>query len=148
MAENFIGAVTVKKLIEEKIESCDAYLGIFHKKWGYVPTNDNPDGLSATALEYENSKIINIPRQIFVSKLEKEKPLQDFIDRISNYETGDWIKKYNNTNDLLVLVALSIPVLESKINKQNVENTQGVTTSCGLDRMEDILQDDLNFIIK
>jgi hypothetical protein len=47
------------------------------------------DGLSVTAIEYEISKIINIPRQIFVSKFKKENHLQDFIDKISTYEKGD-----------------------------------------------------------
>ncbi|HSF49681.1 MAG TPA: DUF4062 domain-containing protein, partial [Nitrososphaeraceae archaeon] len=89
MAENFIGPNTVKKLLEEKIKSCHAYIGIFHEKWGYVASDNNPNGLSVPAIEYETSKIINIPRVIFVSKLKEEKPLQDFIDNISSYETGD-----------------------------------------------------------
>jgi hypothetical protein len=37
-------------LIEEKIKSCHAYIGNFHKKWVYVPTNSNPDGLSVTTI--------------------------------------------------------------------------------------------------
>lgn len=148
MAENFIGSNKVKKLIEEKIKSCDGYLGIFHEKWGYVPTDNNPDNLSVTAIECENSKIINIPRQIFVSTLEKEKPLQDYIDRISNYETGDWIKKYTDIHDLFVLVALSIPVLENEIRKkQNKANVQE-RIIVGFDKMEDISKDDLIFIIR
>ena len=89
MGENLIGSNTVKKLLEEKIKSCHAYIGIFHEKWGYIPTKDNSEKLSVTAIEYQISKNNDIPRAIFVSTLEKENPPQDFIDKISNYETGD-----------------------------------------------------------
>ncbi|HSF49436.1 MAG TPA: hypothetical protein VLA74_01640, partial [Nitrososphaeraceae archaeon] len=57
-------------------------------------------------------------------------------------------KKYNGIQELLVLVALSIAVLEEKIRKkQNKEYIQETTPS-GFDKMEDISKDDLNFIVK
>jgi hypothetical protein len=147
MAENFIGVNTVKKLIEEKIKSCHAYIGIFHEKWGYIPIDNNPHGLSVTAIEYDTSKIIDIPRAIFVSKLKKEKPLQDFLNKISNYDTGDWIRKYTDIHELLVFVALSIPVLIEEIRKkQNKQYVQEESTAFDF-KIEDISNDDLKFIV-
>jgi Domain of unknown function (DUF4062) len=36
--------------LEKKVDECDGYIGIFHKKWGSVPKKDNPEQLSATAI--------------------------------------------------------------------------------------------------
>jgi hypothetical protein len=148
MAENFIGVNTVKKLIEEKIKSCDAYIGIFHERWGYIPIDNNPNRLSVTAIEYKTSKIIDIQRALFVSELKKERSLQEFINKISNYETGDWIKKYTDIHELLVFAALSIPVLIEKIKKkQNKKYTQEESAAFNI-KIEDISKDDLKFIVK
>lgn len=50
MAENFIGSGTVRLMIESRLKSAQAYIGIFHEKWGYVPTENNPEHLSVTAI--------------------------------------------------------------------------------------------------
>lgn len=34
----------------------DGFIGVFHKRWGYIPKKDNPEQLSVTAIEYERAK--------------------------------------------------------------------------------------------
>lgn len=46
-----------KEIIEQKIHDCDYYLGIFDRRWGYVPPDNNPEKLSVTAIEYQRAKI-------------------------------------------------------------------------------------------
>ena len=40
----------------EDVESCDAYVGIFAWRYGYVPEAGNPDQLSVTELEYRRAR--------------------------------------------------------------------------------------------
>jgi hypothetical protein len=40
----------------EDAGSCDAYVGIFAWRYGYVPATGNPDQLSITELEYRRAK--------------------------------------------------------------------------------------------
>jgi hypothetical protein len=86
IAENVMDLGSPKEVIERKIDECDRYLGIFDKRWGYVPPDNNPEKLSVTAIEYQRSKNNRIPRLILVSKKEKDKELQEFIDKISEKE--------------------------------------------------------------
>ena len=56
MAERIIEVKdSPRKTIEKKVDQCDAYIGVFHIKWGYIPKIDNPLGLSITAIEYERA---------------------------------------------------------------------------------------------
>jgi hypothetical protein len=41
-----------KAASEVDASSCDIYIGIFAWKYGYVPSEDNPEGKSITELEY------------------------------------------------------------------------------------------------
>lgn len=49
MAENIMDIGSPKEIIEQKIDNCDCYLGIFDRRWGYIPLDDNPGKLSVTA---------------------------------------------------------------------------------------------------
>jgi len=116
MSENIIDVKkTPRKVIEEKIKECNGYIGIFHKKWGYVPENDNPELLSITAIEYEMAKTLGLPRLILISNHTKESQLEDFIKKITKFEDGQWRAKYNDITDLVREVAISIPALISNM---------------------------------
>lgn len=115
MAEFIMEIGSPKEIIEEEIDACDCYLGIFDKKWGYIPPNNNPDNLSVSAIEYERAKKKRIPRLILVSKKEKEKELEKFINKISNYEGGEWCNDYQDEAELLRLVTRGIPKLVAEI---------------------------------
>jgi hypothetical protein len=105
---------TPRKVIEDKVKGCDAYIGIFHKRWGFVPISDNPELLSVTAIEYEVARTIGLPRLILISNETKETQLNEFIEKITNFDTGQWQSEYNNITDLVKSVALSIPALTEK----------------------------------
>ncbi len=120
MAEGIIEVKdSPRKTIEKKVDQSDAYIGVFHKKWGYVPKIDNPHGLSITAIEYEMATTRNIPRLVLISNFPKEKELQDFVTRISDMEEGAWQRKYEDSNELILQVARGIPYLVKAINSKN-----------------------------
>jgi hypothetical protein len=52
--------------VMEDVASCDIYVGIFAWRYGYVPKQDNPDGLSITELEYREAGKHNKSRLIFL----------------------------------------------------------------------------------
>ena len=50
------------------VASCDAYVGLIGFRYGYVPTDDNPEGKSITELEYRASEKQGKPRLVFIYK--------------------------------------------------------------------------------
>jgi hypothetical protein len=54
------------------VSACDAYVGIFAWRYGYVPDKDNPDQKSITELEYRRAAEKRMPCLIFL--LDPEKP--------------------------------------------------------------------------
>ena len=50
----------------EDVGSCDAYVGIFAWRYGYVPDTGNPDQLSITELEYRRAKAVGKTCLIFL----------------------------------------------------------------------------------
>jgi hypothetical protein len=107
---------TPRKVIEKRVDECDCYIGILHEKWGHVPISDNPEKLSITAIEYRRAKTNGVPVLILISNHMKEPELEQFIDKISNIDTGVWRKKYENSNDLFLKVAQGITALERAVN--------------------------------
>ena len=55
-----------KSACEADAAKCDVYVGIFAWRYGYVPTEDNPDGKSITELEYLAAGRANKPRLVFL----------------------------------------------------------------------------------
>jgi hypothetical protein len=100
-----------REALEREFNKCDGYIGIFHKRWGYIPESKNPNRLSVTAIEYTWAKKRNIPRLILKSKYEKDDELKKFIDKISDMEEGDWIKSYKDSNEMILQVVRGIPYL-------------------------------------
>ncbi|MGQ0794834.1 MAG: DUF4062 domain-containing protein [Nitrosopumilaceae archaeon] len=103
-----------KKVIENAVRRCDCYIGIFHKRWGWVPPKNNPDKLSVTAIEYETAKEEGLPPLILVSTSKKEKELTSFLKRIGEYEDGEWLNRYDTLSDLAGIVGLKIKELVHK----------------------------------
>jgi hypothetical protein len=117
MAERAISFVSSKKTIEQMIGSCDGYIGIFHEKWGYVPREDNPDNLSVTAIEFEKARKI-MPTFILVSAAKKEPQLENYLRKITDYNLGIWLKKYENPQQLYEFVYKGIPLLVNEITRK------------------------------
>jgi hypothetical protein len=78
---------TPREAIEKLVDNYDDYIGVFYKKWGFVPEKNNLEKLSVTAIEYEKAKERNIPKLTLISNYEKEKELKDFIQKISPYHS-------------------------------------------------------------
>jgi hypothetical protein len=117
MAEDFIGFKTPKKIIEDKVDACDAYIGIFHYKWGSIPQSENPKKLSVTTIEFYRAKEKNMPILVLISDKEKETELENFIKDISDYENGIWRNKYKDFDELYGFVYRGIPSLVDHIEK-------------------------------
>lgn len=100
-----------EKLSKKEFDKCDGYIGILHKRCGYIPDKENPEELSITAIEYGWAKKRNIPRLILKSKYEKDDELNKFTKKILDMKEGDWIKSYKDSNDLILQVLRGLPVL-------------------------------------
>jgi uncharacterized protein DUF4062/TIR domain-containing protein len=67
------------------VAASDIYLGIVAWRYGYVPEQDNPDGLSITELEYREARRQGIPCLIFL--LDEHAPWQpSMIDRGDDFQ--------------------------------------------------------------
>lgn len=119
-AEIELGLKPSKETIENMVNDSDCYIGIFHQKWGsWIPPKNNPDNLSVTALEYTLAKQKGIPRLILVSELEKEKPLQEFLNKIGEYYEGEWLVGYKDIPDLTGAVGSLIGKLIENISEKS-----------------------------
>lgn len=116
MAEYTISDQPPVNTINELVEKSECYIGIFHERWGWIPSKDNPENLSVTALEFTLAKKKGIPMAVFVSNLEKDSELQQFIEKIGEHYTGEWLHKYNSPEHLLGLIGLKIPKLIERIS--------------------------------
>lgn len=110
VAEDFYAQpLSPKNVCLQNVEGCDVYVGIFDKKYGYIPEKDNPQRKSVSVLEYECAKNNNIPRLVFISEsLEKDPDLDKFIKELSNFENGVWRGKYIGAEDLEQKIVASI----------------------------------------
>ena len=76
------------------VKGCDIYVGILAKRYGHVPADDNPDGLSITEMEYRQACDAECTRLIF--QLDPDAPWQEkFDDRIDREgDRGDKIERF------------------------------------------------------
>ncbi|MCI0487391.1 MAG: DUF4062 domain-containing protein, partial [Blastocatellia bacterium] len=56
------------------VDEADIYVGVFAHRYGYVPTENNPQQISITEMEYNRAVKQKIPRLIFV--MHKDHPLK------------------------------------------------------------------------
>jgi hypothetical protein len=50
----------------EDVAASDLYVGIFAHRYGYIPTQDNPEGRSITELEYRHAEALGKPCLVFL----------------------------------------------------------------------------------
>jgi len=141
-AEAKYGSEPSKEIIEEMVNNSDCYIGIFHQKWGWIPPKDNPEKLSVTALEYKLAKERGIPILIFVSELEKESPLQEFLNKIGNFYDGHWFVKYKDVPDLTGAVGSMLNKLIAEVSDEpkpqiNVEEAIHSYTTKNINQISD-----------
>lgn len=64
------------------VERCQIYVGILAKRYGYIPQEDNPEGLSISELEYRKAGEAGLPRLMF--QLDPKAPwLDEYNDRLT-----------------------------------------------------------------
>ena len=103
-AESFTArSESPREVCLEEVRSSHIYIGIFKDRYGYIPSENNPQGCSAVVLEYYEAKKKAIPIFIFIDKNDskRESELIEFIKKITNFDNGHWRKKYSTTDNLV-----------------------------------------------
>ena len=103
-AESFTArAESPREVCLEEVRNSDIYIGIFKDRYGYIPSENNPQGCSAVALEYYEAKKKPIPIFIFIDKNDskRESKLLEFIKVITDFDNGHWRKEYSTTDELV-----------------------------------------------
>jgi Domain of unknown function (DUF4062) len=67
-----------REVLAKEFNKCEGYIGIFHKRWEYIPEKDDPDNLSVTTIEYGWAKKRNILRLILKSIYKKDDELTSY----------------------------------------------------------------------
>ena len=153
MAEDIVDVNIPKETIENIVNSCQAYIGVFHSRWGYIPQSDNPKKLSVTAIEFHRAKENNIPTLVLISDKEKEAELENFIKKISQFENGVWRSIYKNNDELYDLVYRGIPKLVEFIEKSSsIKNGTAIDFVSGPNKstvkVKEVSLSDVNTILK
>jgi hypothetical protein len=114
------------------VAGCDAYLGVFGWRYGYIPEDNNPQHRSVTELEYCAADSISIPCLVFLVKDDAKWP-QEWRDvdltRVLSLRTR--LKKrcaayFEDASDLAVEVLASLRVLEATRRTQQLDAIQEI----------------------
>lgn len=94
----------------EEAKNCDVFIGIYKNRYGFIPTENNPDSFSVTELEYSEAKNANRPILLFYHETsdERDVKLKAFLDKIKNFSQGHYVKKFSNVEELKYLVLQSL----------------------------------------
>src|SRR6185295_13510711 len=71
---------TVQESCLDDVGGCDLYVLILGHRYGFVPADDNPDGLSITQLEFRRAGQCGIPRIALVRTSIPDERLSDLSD--------------------------------------------------------------------
>jgi hypothetical protein len=112
------------------VTGCDAYLGLFAWRYGYVPEDDNPQRRSVTELELSAAESQAIPRLVFLVNENADWPAQwrdaDLTPVLDL--RNRWKKRcaayFDEASDLAVDVLASLRVLESTRKLQQLDAVQ------------------------
>lgn len=145
-AESFVARTeSPKEICLEAVRNCNIYIGIIKKRYGFIPETYNPSKLSVTEIEYNEARSKELPIFIFVDKsiTERESKLNDFLIRLSNYETGHWIKEYSNVDELVnfALNSIEYEVYGHYINNRCFQIKSPIPFSADYERVLKIIED-------
>ena len=119
-AESFTARLeSPREVCLEKVRRSNIYVGIFKDRYGYIPSNDNPDACSVVVLEYYEAKNNQLPILIFVDKngSNRESELVKFLRDITDFDKGHCRKEYSTTDEL---VQSAIEAVNYEITKRYV----------------------------
>lgn len=120
-AESFTArSESPKEACLEEVRNSLIYIGIFKDRYGYIPSNDNPEACSVVVLEYYEAKNNQLPILIFVDKngSKRESELVKFLRDIADFDKGHCRKEYSTTDEL---VQSAIEAVNYEITKRYVE---------------------------
>ena len=120
-AESFVArSESPREICLEEVRRSHIYIGIFKDRYGYIPSNSNPQGYSAVVLEYKEAKNNQLPIFIFVDKngSKRENKLVEFIKEVTDFDKGHWRKEYLTINEL---VQFTLEAIKREITKGYVE---------------------------
>jgi hypothetical protein len=96
---------TSEKIIEDKFLDIDGYLGIFDRRYGFRPKENNPDEISVSNIEFNIARKFNLPMLIFVSRIkedekrdpdDKDYKFEEFLEMVGDYNNGRWMNFYDD----------------------------------------------------
>ena len=120
-AESFTArSESPREVCLEKVRRSNIYVGIFKDRYGYIPSENNPQGYSAVVLEYYEAKNNQLPILIFVDKNDsnRERKLIEFLRGITDFNKGHWRKEYSTTDEL---VHFTLEAINREVTKIYIE---------------------------
>lgn len=122
----------VETACQGDVAGCDAYLGLFGWRYGYVPVDNNPQSQSVTELEYYVANDKSIPCLVFLVEDDAKWPPEwrdADLTKVLNLRTR--LKKrctayFEDASDLAVEVLASLRVLESTQRTQQLDAIQEI----------------------
>jgi Domain of unknown function (DUF4062) len=120
MMEEYVARDEVVEIAcQGDVAGCDAYLGLFAWRYGYIPEDNNPDRQSVTELELSAAERQSIPRLVFLVKDDanwteqwRDPDLTRILD-LRNRLKKRCTAYFDEASDLAVEVLASLRVLES-----------------------------------
>jgi|SRR5271165_7492737 len=103
----------------QDVRDCDIYLGIFAWRYGYVPQEGNPEGLSITELEYREARGRK-PRLVFLIDTDAPWPRKYMdsvtgendrgahIERLRQDLLKEMHSRFSNPEDLAIAAAAAV----------------------------------------
>lgn len=84
-----------------EVGAAAALILILHKRYGFVPPERNPEGLSVTHIEYREARRMGIPVYAFISTDRDREPLLEiFISEVADYSFGLFRRTWLSVDDL------------------------------------------------
>ena len=123
-AEAFVArSKSPREVCLKEVRESHIYIGIFKDRYGYVPKDNNFQGLSVVALEYNEAKNNRIPICILICKnsQNRETRLKDFLKEITDFDKGHWRKEYSNIKEL---VQFAIDAINHEVTERVVRSIE------------------------
>lgn len=120
-AESFVArSESPREVCLEEVRKSHIYIGIFKDRYGYIPSENNPQGCSVVVLEYNEAKNNQLSILIFVDKngSKRESKLIEFLRDVTDFDKGHWRKEYSTTDEL---VQFTLEAIKSEITRGYVE---------------------------
>ncbi len=120
-AESFVArSESPREVCLDEVRKSHIYIGILKDRYGYIPSDNNPQWYSVVVLEYNEARNNQLPVLIFVDKngSKRESKLMEFLKDITDFDRGHWRKEYSTTEEL---TQFALEAINREITKVYVE---------------------------